>query len=102
MNRFTVYIVPHEFQSIKKLPGNVRQRIKRAIDELAENPRPTISKRLDVGDVENLESEVRRLRIDNWRVLYLVGEIERVVDVVAVRKRPPYDYGDLSALLSDQ
>ena len=52
MSQFAVYIVPHEFQSIKKLPGNVRQRIKRAIDELADNPRPPNSKRLDVGDVQ--------------------------------------------------
>lgn len=31
MSRYTVYVVPSEFQAIKRLPGNVRQRVKRAI-----------------------------------------------------------------------
>jgi hypothetical protein len=33
--------------------------------------------------------------------VYALTEVEQVVDVLAVRKRPPYDYGDLSALLGD-
>lgn len=31
MSRYTIYVVPSEFQAIKRLPGNVRQRVKRAI-----------------------------------------------------------------------
>ena len=38
MSRYTVYVVPEEFQTIKKLPGSVRQRIRREIDGLAEDP----------------------------------------------------------------
>jgi mRNA interferase RelE/StbE len=102
MSQYSVYVVPVEFQAIKKLPGNVRQRIKRAIDLLAGDPRPPESKQLDFGtdDTQGDECEVRRLRIDNWRIVYLVTEASKVVDVVAVRKRPPYDYGDLAELLS--
>jgi mRNA interferase RelE/StbE len=38
----------------------------------------------------------RRLRLGTWRILYAVIETEAlVVAVVAVRRRPPYDYGDL-------
>lgn len=33
--------------------------------------------------------------------MYVITETERIVDVLAVRKRPPYDYGDLEALLSE-
>lgn len=40
-----------------------------------------------------------RLRLDNWRLLYAVTPSEEVIDVLAVRKRPPYDYGDLEKLL---
>ena len=32
---------------------------------------------------------------------YAITETEAVVDVLAVRKRPPYDYGDLESLLAD-
>jgi mRNA interferase RelE/StbE len=76
----------------------MRQRVRRAIDALADQPRPAKSKKLDVPD---LEREVRRLRIEHWRIVYAVCDSERVVDVFAVRKRPPYDYGDLETLLQD-
>ncbi len=102
MSRYTLYVVPDEFRSIKRLPGNVRQRVRHAIDELADNPRPPRSKQLDVADMEGPAPEVRRLRIDNWRVVYLVSDDEKTVDVVAVRRRPPYDYGDLAQLLGRQ
>ena len=101
MTGYTVYILPDEFRRIKRLPGHVRQRVKRAIDELAEDPRPVRSKEFDVADVEATGVEVRRLRLDHWRIVYVVSEEERTVDVVAVRKRPPYDYGDLGELLGD-
>jgi len=100
MSQYSVHVVPDEFQAIKKLPGNVRHRIKRAIDDLAENPRPPESKRLDLGDAEEAENEIWRLRVANWRIVYLITETEKTIDVVAVRKRPPYDYGDLAQLLS--
>jgi mRNA interferase RelE/StbE len=99
MSRYAVYVLPEEFRRIKRLPSNVRQRIKRAIDDLAEDPRPTQSKKLDVADLEGPGRDVRRVRVDNWRIVYLVSDDEMAVDVVAVRKRPPYDYGDLAVLL---
>ncbi|MHB8861193.1 MAG: type II toxin-antitoxin system RelE family toxin [Pirellulaceae bacterium] len=48
MSRYTVCVLPDEFRRIKRLPGNVRQRVKNVIDELAKDPRPTQSKKLDV------------------------------------------------------
>jgi mRNA interferase RelE/StbE len=65
---------------------------------LSDNPRPPQSKRLDLPEVD---AEVWRLRLDNWRILYAIDESEQIVDVLAVRKRPPYDYGDLEKLLED-
>jgi len=38
--------------------------------------------------------------MDRWRLIYAISEADRIVDVLAVRKRPPYDYGDLATLLS--
>ncbi|MCL4861516.1 MAG: hypothetical protein KJZ93_19010 [Caldilineaceae bacterium] len=37
---YTVYVLPRALQEIKRLPGHVRQRVKRLIDDLAEDPRP--------------------------------------------------------------
>jgi mRNA interferase RelE/StbE len=96
MNHYTVYTKPDVFRDIKTLPGNIRQRVKRAIGDLADNPRPYNSKRLKVS---KLEPELWRLRLDNWRIVYAITEEDHIVDVIAVRKRPPYDYGDLVILL---
>ena len=101
MSRYTVYVVPDEFQAAKKLPGNVRHRIKQAIDGLADSPKPPNSEQLTVPGLDDRVFDVWRLRIENWRIVYLVSERDKTVDVVAVRKRPPYDYGDLAKLLEN-
>lgn len=98
MSRYTVYVTPETFQTIKELPGNIRQRVRQAIQGLSDNPRPSQSKRLDLPDVV---AELWRLRLDNWRILYSISESEGIVDVLAVRKRPPYDYSDLEKLLEE-
>jgi mRNA interferase RelE/StbE len=98
VNRYTVYVIPRAWKDIKDLPGNVRQRVKRAVEALAGNPRPSKSKALDVPDFEH---ELRRLRLDRWRIVYAVTDTDKAVDVLAVRKRPPYDYGDLGQLLAE-
>jgi mRNA interferase RelE/StbE len=93
-----VYVTPAAWKEIKSLPGRMRQRMRKAVDALAENPRPAKSKALEVPD---LPCEIRRLRMDRWRLVYAITEADEVVDVLAVRKRPPYDYGDLEGLLKD-
>jgi len=98
MSQYAVYVTPYALHEIKGLPGNVRQRVKSAIDELANAPHPPSSKILRVP---NFAHEVHRLRVANWRVVYIINKTEGIIDVVAVRKRPPYDYGDLARLLAD-
>lgn len=82
---------------IRKLPGNMRQRIRRAVAGLADDPRPHYSKQMNAPDEFDLE--LRRIRIDPLRVIYVVDEDYFEVGVLAVRERPPYDYNDLSKLL---
>ena len=62
MSKYTVYIRPQAFQEIKSLPGNIRQRVRQAIRNLAANPRPSLSKQLDISFKIDL---LWRLRIDN-------------------------------------
>lgn len=96
MSRYRVYIIPSAWREIKSLPGHVRQRVKRAIDALSDSPRPSRSIALDAPGVK---IELRRLRLDKWRIVYALTEADRIVDALAVRRRPPYDYGDLEQLL---
>jgi mRNA interferase RelE/StbE len=98
VSEYTVYVSPAAFKEMKRLPGNVRQRVRRAVDNLADNPHPAKSKALEIP---NLACEVRRLRLDKWRIIYAIIEDDEHVDILAIRKRPPYDYGDLASLLQN-
>jgi mRNA interferase RelE/StbE len=99
MSVYTVYVTPMALKEIKDLPGHMRQRVKRAIDELDDNPHPAGSKRLEIP--ETIPVEVWRIRLEKWRIVYMISEIEKIIDVVAVRRRPPYDYGDVQILLNE-
>src|SRR5262249_29357173 len=58
---------------IVKLPGHMRQRVRRAVNDLREAPRPSNSRALDIPDDLRIEGvEARRLRLDQWRVVYTI------------------------------
>jgi len=104
VTRFTVYVTPSALEEIKELPGHVRQRVKRAVHELAENAAPSNSKTLDLTGIApdlDPEKKLRRIRLDRWRIVYSISKSEKIIDVLAIRKRPPYDYGDLGKLLEE-
>lgn len=100
MNNYTIYVLPSAWKEIKQLPGNMRQRVKKAIDHLASEPRPSKSIALRYADDQ---IELRRLRLDRWRIVYAITDdgIIKVIDILTVRKRPPYDYGNLEELLDE-
>ena len=76
--------------------------MKRVVAALADDPRPPNSQALDVSELDvPPDVEPRRIRMDPWRVVYAVNDVEAWVGVLAVRKRPPYDYEDLEELLSE-
>lgn len=83
------------------LPGNMRQRIQRIINDLATSPRPPES---EVMNTEGLnlrgDVELRRLRIERWRIIYAVCDIEQWVWILALRRRPPYNYKDIPELIA--
>ena len=95
-----VYLEPDFHAARKSLPGNIRQRIQKSIDSLANEPRPPESRLLDVEGLDvPLAIELRRLRIDAWRLVYAVCPEADWVWVLAIRKRPPYDYKDLQGIV---
>lgn len=96
MSHYTVYITPEAWREIQDLPGHMRQRVRRAIGAMGDDPRPPQSQALAT---DGPLPELRRLRLDRWRVVYAISVEAAIVDVLAVRKRPPYDYGDLATLL---
>lgn len=103
MGSFRVDIDSRARREIRLLPGYVRQRVLKVIRGLEIEPRPAASKPLDVTTAGvDLEPgmALHRLRLDAWRIVYLIQEDEKQVTVLAVRKRPPYQYADLIELLA--
>lgn len=85
----------------KKLPGRIRQQVKRTVDELSQNPRPSNSQVLTLPEQFQTQWEARRIRIENWRIIYAINENWGETGVLTIQKRPPYDYEDLETLLSE-
>jgi mRNA-degrading endonuclease RelE of RelBE toxin-antitoxin system len=101
---YRVWLRPAVHRGRRRLPGNVRQRVKRLIDGLRHEPRPATSLALEVPPAiqELLHGwEVRRARIEDWRVVYAIDASARDVVVLIVARRPPYRYEDLEDLLRD-
>jgi mRNA-degrading endonuclease RelE of RelBE toxin-antitoxin system len=95
-----LWIEPVALDEIAALPGHARQRIRRAVSDLPKTPRPTNSRALKIPADMHIEGlEAHRLRIDSWRVLYVIDQEWEIITVLAVRKRPPYNYDDLRELL---
>jgi mRNA interferase RelE/StbE len=95
---YRVYVTPEALAEIKDLPGYIRQRVRKVIREFSDHPKPPRSKQLEYPVPER---QLYRYRLDNWRIVYSITESEKVIDILAVRKRPPYDYGDLQKLLDE-
>jgi len=75
---YQVWLRPSAHRDRRRLPGHVRQRIKRLIDDLQQEPRPSVSWTLDLPEATPKEIreawEVRCVRIEDWRVLDAIRE----------------------------
>jgi len=98
---YVLYAEPEVHQARRNLPGNLRQRVRRGIESLSSDPTPSGSRALESSSLSLPESaELRRLRVDAWRLVYAVHEAEKWVWILAIHRRPPYDYRDLPDLVS--
>jgi hypothetical protein len=75
------------------------------LDDLRQEPRPLGSRTLELPEStppKLLEVwEVRRARLEDWRVVYAIAEAERQIAILLVARRPPYRYEDLRDLLEE-
>jgi mRNA-degrading endonuclease RelE of RelBE toxin-antitoxin system len=95
-----LWVAPAALDEIAALPGHVRQRIRRSVSDLPKTPRPTNSHALEIpADMHIAGLEAHRLRIDSWRVLYVIDQEWEIITVLAVRKRLSCNYEDLRELL---
>lgn len=77
-------------RSLRTMPARLAQQAGEVILDLAENPYPPDSEPLG----RELEGRYR-IRVNGWRIIYLVNETDRVVAVLAVRQRDQRTYLNL-------
>ncbi len=102
---YQVEVTDQVRKELRKLPGNIRQRIWRLLQSLRAQPRPQNSIALDLTNTAiklAVNAELRRIQLDAWRVVYLIEEDIRLVSVLAIRRRPPYQYEDLAELVTNR
>lgn len=93
---YDLFIEREAHEQRKLLPGNMRQRIAHLIADLGSHPRPALSESLETGGLPVPEAvELRRIRLEHWRIVYAVNDDESWVWIWRIRRRPPYDYDDL-------
>jgi mRNA interferase RelE/StbE len=97
---YRLWLEAEAHDSRAQLPGKVRQRVKRLISSLADQPRPAQSQVLDITDLDVPTGvEIRRMRLEQWRIIYAVNDNEKWAWILAIRQRPPYEYEDLPELI---
>jgi mRNA-degrading endonuclease RelE of RelBE toxin-antitoxin system len=83
------------------LPGHIRQRVKRLLAELEQQPKPSRSQPLHTTGLDAPPGvKIRRIRLEKWRIIYAYNEDDKWVWVLGIRQRPPYDYEDLPEMIS--
>jgi mRNA interferase RelE/StbE len=104
MASYRVEVAEEAKREIRRLPGNIRQRVMRVLRALQQEPRPQESQALDTTE-DSIDLppgiEVCRIRLASWRIIYLIEDERLVMTVLAIRKRPPYQYDDLAELIKN-
>ncbi|HEY4235583.1 MAG TPA: type II toxin-antitoxin system RelE/ParE family toxin [Lacipirellulaceae bacterium] len=78
---YRIDLKPSARDSLAKIPQPGRQRIRKKIDRLAENPRPRGVEKLAGGD------ELYRIRVGDYRVIYQIHDNALLVLVVRIGGR---------------
>ena len=81
MSRYEVVVARRAVKALTALPRAEQQRVRAAIDLLAENPRPPSCVALKG------ESGVYRVRVGDYRILYEVHDQRLVVQVIRIGHR---------------
>ncbi len=67
-------------RTLRRLPKNLLQRLRKAIDALEHNPRPRGYKKLTGSDYY-------RIRVGGWRIIYTIKDDKLIVLVLTVAPR---------------
>jgi mRNA interferase RelE/StbE len=81
VDSYTVEIKPAARKELEALPDKLLARVVRKLQSLANNPRPTRCKKLKGY------KDQWRVRVGDWRVVYIVDDAAKLVSVTRVAHR---------------
>ena len=81
MASYVVEVKPSARKELEDLPNNVLTRAMRKMESLGENPRPAGCKKLKG------HKDLWRIRIGDWRILYLIDDGGKLVSVARIAHR---------------
>jgi mRNA interferase RelE/StbE len=81
VGRYSVELKPSARKELERLPGRVIERIFPRLEALEDEPRPAGCKKLKGGRDE------WRIRVGDYRVVYIVDDVKLRVSVTRVRHR---------------
>lgn len=81
MADYSVVFARSARKELQNLDPQVARRILKQIEALAANPRPSGVVKLEGS------TDLWRIRVGEWRVVYRISDRDRLVDVMAVRHR---------------
>ena len=79
ISRYDVWLSRRAKRDLNNVPDRDYHHLDCAIDQLADNPRPS--------GVTKLYGTVYRIRVGDWRIIYNIDDVGSVVLIEAVRRR---------------
>ena len=101
MASYRVEVTAEARKELRRAPGHLRARILQVLHTLEQDFCPLGSRQLDTAQLEETltpSMSLWRVRLDTWRVIYVVDIEDQVISILAIRQRPPYQYEDLRNL----
>lgn len=79
---YTISIRQSVLKELSRLPKTVVKKAEKAIDGLAENPRP-----IGVKKLKDTNENLYRIRIGDYRIIYLIEDEIKIVDIRRIGHR---------------
>ena len=81
MNNYAVEVKPSARKELEALPDHVLSRVVRKLESLGHTPRPAGCKKLKGY------KDQWRVRVGDWRVLYIIDDAAKLVSVTRIAHR---------------